>query len=86
MSIGSIISEAAKAQVTWEKKTVYKWEKQPTIMKSKTYGTCVTYVACVLQRVGVLEPGQFVWTNGTGFGEYGVFCRRHSGDLSFQRW
>ena len=69
MSIGSIISEAAKAQVAWEKKTVYKWEKQPTIMKSKTYGTCVTYVACVLQRVGVLEPGQFVWTNGTGFGD-----------------
>lgn len=68
-NIGSAISKAAKTQVTWEQKTIYKWEKQPTITKSKTYGTCVTYVACVLQRIGVLEPGQFVWTDGTGFGD-----------------
>ena len=69
LSIGTAISKAAKAQVAWEKNTVYKWEKQPTIIKSETHGTCVTYVACTLQRIGVLEPGQFVWTNGTGFGD-----------------
>lgn len=63
------ISAAAKAQVAWSKDSVYKWEKQPNIIKSKTHGTCVTYVACVLQRIGVISAGSYVWTNGRGFGD-----------------
>lgn len=47
----------------------YKWESKPTIEKSKYKGTCVTYVACVLQRLGVLKPGQILWNNGRGYGD-----------------
>lgn len=68
IAIHEAISAAAKAQVAWSKDSIYKWEKKPNIIKSKTRGTCVTFVACVLQRIGVLKPGEHVWTNGTGFG------------------
>lgn len=72
------ISDAAKAQVAWSKDSIYKWEQKPNIVKSKTHGTCVTFVACVLHRIGVLSPGNYVWTNGKGFGDgkiYGLNSR-----------
>lgn len=68
VDLHNAICDAAKAQVAWSKDSVYKWQSKPTIVKSKTHGTCVTYVACVLQRIGVLKSGEYVWTNGTGFG------------------
>ena len=57
---------ACKAQADWMKNYTYKWIQNPTINGSKKYGTCVTYVACVLQRIGVLKSGQFIWHNGKG--------------------
>jgi peptidoglycan hydrolase-like protein with peptidoglycan-binding domain len=57
---------ACKAQADWMKNYTYKWVQNPTINGSKKYGTCVTYVACVLQRIGVLKSGQFIWHNGKG--------------------
>ena len=57
---------ACKAQADWMKNYTYKWIQNPTINSSKKYGTCVTYVACVLQRIGVLKSGQFIWHNGKG--------------------
>ena len=48
------------------KDSVYQWESHPTIPKSRYKGTCVTYVACVLQRINVLEPGQYIWHNSRG--------------------
>ena len=60
--------DACKAQSVWMKDAAYKWEQKPTIEKSKKKGTCVTYVACVLQRLGILQPGQYVWQNGKGYG------------------
>lgn len=57
---------ACKVQAEWMKNYTYKWIQNPTINSSKKYGTCVTYVACVLQRVGVLKSGQFIWHNGKG--------------------
>ena len=65
--------DACKAQAEWMKNYTYKWESNPTIEKSKTKGTCVTYVACVLQRLGVLSSGQYVWHNGSGFGNGKVY-------------
>ena len=53
--------DACKAQATWMKNYTYGWQSNPTIAKSKTKGTCVTYVACVLQRIGVLKSGQYIW-------------------------
>ena len=57
---------ACKTQATWMKNYTYKWIQNPTINGSKKYGTCVTYVACVLQRIGILKSGQFIWHNGKG--------------------
>jgi hypothetical protein len=57
---------ACKVQADWMKNYTYKWVQNPTINSSKKYGTCVTYVACVLQRIGVLKSGQFIWHNGKG--------------------
>ena len=53
--------EACKAQAEWMKNSKYEYEKNPTIEKSKKKGTCVTYVACVLQRIGILASGQNLW-------------------------
>lgn len=53
--------EACKTQADWMKNAKYEYEKNPTIEKSKKKGTCVTYVACVLQRIGILKSGQNIW-------------------------
>ena len=53
--------EACPVQATWMKNSTYAWESNPTVPKSKYKGTCVTYVACVLQRIGILPSGSYVW-------------------------
>ena len=58
--------EACKAQAEWMKNSEYKWQSNPTVEKSKKYGTCVTYVACVLQRIGILPSGKYIWHNSEG--------------------
>ena len=60
------IIEACKTQAEWQKNYVYGWQPNPTIPKSKKKGTCVTYVACVLQRIGYLKSGECIWHNGKG--------------------
>ena len=60
------IISACKKQAEWMKNYKYGWEKEPTITKSKKKGTCVTYVACVLQRIGYLASGKYVWHNTKG--------------------
>ena len=62
------IMSACKAQAECMRNSKYAWESNPTIEKSKKKGTCVTYVACVLQRLGILQSGQFIWQNGKGYG------------------
>ena len=57
---------ACKVQADWMKNSKYEYEKNPTIEKSKKKGTCVTYVACVLQRIGVLSSGQNLWHDENG--------------------
>lgn len=58
------ILAACKTQAEWMKNSKYAWESNPTIAKSKKKGTCVTYVACVLQRIGYLSSGKYVWHDG----------------------
>lgn len=60
------LMQACSDQATWMEDSTYAWQSHPTIPKSKYKGTCVTYVACVLQRVGVLESGQYIWHNNRG--------------------
>ena len=64
---------ACKTQSDWMKSATYKWESNPTIAKSKKKGTCVTYVACVLQRIGILKSGEYIWHNGKGYGNGKVY-------------
>ena len=60
---------ACKVQAEWMKNSKYAWESNPTVPKSKYKGTCVTYVACVLQRIGILSSGQYIWhDNGVVYG------------------
>lgn len=65
--------DACKEQAEWMKNYHYEWESNPTIPKSKKKGTCVTYVACVLQRIGVLKSGQCIWHTGKGYGTGKVY-------------
>lgn len=57
---------ACAVQADWMKNSKYKWQSKPTIEKSKYYGTCVTYVACVLQRINYLKPGECIWHDKKG--------------------
>lgn len=58
--------EACKKQAEWMQNYKYGWDPEPTIPKSKKKGTCVTYIACVLQRLGYLKSGEFIWHNEKG--------------------
>ena len=58
--------EACAVQADWMKDSTYKWESHPTIEKSKKCGTCVTYVACVLQRINYLKSGEYIWHDNKG--------------------
>lgn len=66
VTLADKILAACKTQAEWMKNYKYGWEKEPTITKSKKKGTCVTYVACVLQRIGYLASGKYVWHNTKG--------------------
>jgi hypothetical protein len=55
---------ACKVQADYMRNSKYAWESNPTVAKSKKKGTCVTYVACVLQRIGILPSGSYVWHDG----------------------
>lgn len=60
------IMDACKAQAEWSKNSKYEWEPDPTIEKSKKKETCVTFVACVLQRLGYLASGKYIWHDKNG--------------------
>ena len=63
------IMKACEKQAKWMKNYSYGDWSPCTISHSKKAGTCVTYVACVLQRLGYKDSGGYVWHNGSGFGK-----------------
>ena len=68
------LMEACKAQADWMSGSYYSWQSNPTVSKSKYKGTCVTYVACVLQRLGVMPSGDYIWhENGRVYGNTSGF-------------
>ena len=72
-TIADKIIAACKTQAEWMKNFTYGWESKPTIAKSKKKGTCVTYTACVLQRVGLVASGKYIWHDGKGYGKGKVY-------------
>ena len=65
--------DACKTQANWMKNAKYGDWKPVTVEHSKTAGTCVTYVGCVLQRIGYLKSGQYIWHDGKGYGTGKVY-------------
>lgn len=70
LSMSTKILDACRKQADWMRNYTYNWKKwsPKTVEKSKEYGTCVTFVSCVLQRLGILKSGQYIANNGTGYG------------------
>lgn len=65
-SLATEVLTACKEQAEWSKDSKYKWEKDPTIAKSKFYETCVTFAACVGQRVELIPSKKYIWHNSNG--------------------
>lgn len=60
------LMDACHDQAIWSKDSIYQWQNNPTVAKSKYKETCVTYNACVLQRLGILDSGKYIWHNKQG--------------------
>lgn len=54
--------DAMKTQYEWSKDQAYDWVV-PTIASSKTKGTCITFPAVALQRLGLLPSGYYFYFN-----------------------
>lgn len=65
-SVVEKILEACEAQAIWSKNSKYKWQANPTVEKSKDYETCVTFAACVGQRVDLIPSQKYIWHDKTG--------------------
>lgn len=52
--------DAMKTQYKWSKNQVYKWVT-PTIKSSKSKGTCITFPAVSLQRLGLIPSGTYFY-------------------------
>lgn len=60
------LMSACKVQAEWMKNFIYRWVRNPNIVNSKKWGTCVTFVAVVLQRIGYLKSGAYIWIDERG--------------------
>lgn len=58
--------QACSDQAIWSQNSIYKWQPQPTIAKTQYKETCVSYVACVLQRLNILASGKYIWHRKDG--------------------
>lgn len=57
--------DAMKTQYEWSKNQVYAWVEGPTIKNSKKKGTCITFPAVSLQRIGLLSSGGYFYYHPT---------------------
>ena len=55
-------------------KSIYQWVENPTLEKSKSKSTCVSFDACVLQDIDIIKSGQYLWHNGKGYGSGKIFA------------
>lgn len=57
--------DAMTTQYNWSKNQVYAWVEGPTIKNSKKKGTCITFPAVSLQRIGLLSSGGYFYYHPT---------------------
>ncbi len=53
--------DALKTQYDWSKNQKYHWNDKPTVANTKKEGTCISYVAVALQRLGLLPKGKYFY-------------------------
>ena len=62
------IIETCKAVIILMQNAKYGWQSNPNRTNIKKKGTCVSFVAVVLQILGYKKSGNYVWHNGKGKG------------------
>lgn len=55
--------DAMTTQFYWSINQIYEFLTNPTIANSKLKGTCITFVAVALQRIGLLPSGAYFYLN-----------------------
>lgn len=55
--------DALKTQFEWSKNQRYEFDDNPTVANSKVMGTCITFPAVSLQRLGLLPKGGYFYLN-----------------------
>lgn len=53
--------DAMTTQFNWSKNQKYKFNDHPTVANSREEGTCITFVAVALQRLGLLPKGKYFY-------------------------
>lgn len=54
---------AMNDQFAWSKGQKYEFDDEPTVANSKKRGTCITFPAVSLQRIGLLPKGKYFYLN-----------------------
>lgn len=57
--------DAMTTQYNWSKNQTYAWVEGPTVANSKKKGTCITFPAVALQRIGMLPKGKYFYFHPT---------------------
>lgn len=53
--------DAMTTQFNWSKNQEYDFDENPTVASSKIIGTCITFPAVSLQRIGLLPEGKYFY-------------------------
>lgn len=65
---GDEIIAACKKVAARAKNAKYHWRRNPSWDNIDEEGSCVSFVAVVLQLLGYKKKGNYVWQNGKGYG------------------
>jgi len=72
--------EAMEKQFAWSKNQTYVWVESPTVANSKKKGTCITFPAVSLQRLGYLPKGGYFFFHPIKkkiSGKSAVYVKKH---------
>ena len=74
-----------ETQFNWSKKQTYRWVS-PSVSSSKSNGTCITFVAVSLQRIGYLPEGKYFYAHpntGKMVGNAANYVKNHSDKFKY---